>query len=170
MKSVVKNKVLYRKWLIAVSTVVLLLACVFAYVLYVNSRPSNTKADTIDKSDVNTPSSDNSTKTPINNQPSRSTNSDTLAASITYIEQTESSLKIGTLIEKVTSVGDCVLTLSHDNQTVTKTVGIQPLASSSTCKGFEIPRSDLSSGSWTINITITASTDTVKLSDSYNIE
>jgi len=113
----------------------------------------------------------NSNKTPLDNQPpNNKTSNDVLGASITYIKQENSALLIGTVIDKVSSEGSCTLTLTKDDQIETKTVDIQALASSSTCKGFDIPIVGLSPGIWNIKIDIIIKSTEVHLSDKVTLE
>lgn len=138
---------------------------------FVNTSENGSTETSDNSQKTTTPSSNDSSKTPVSNQPVDDNTSDnTLLASITNIEQTDSSLKIGTLIEGVVSSGSCVLTLTKDGKNVTDTVGVQALASSSTCEGFDIPIVELSPGSWKISIEITVSSKEAHLSDSVVIE
>lgn len=73
--------------------------------------------------------------------------------SITAANQNGSLLQIRSLIEIVNSSGTCTLTLSKAGaSSVVKTAGIQPLASSSTCQGFDVPVSQLSQGIWSVDL------------------
>lgn len=78
-----------------------------------------------------------------------------LPVTITAANQNGNVLNIRTLIAAVSSTGSCTLTLTNNGQTVTKTSGIQALAESSTCKGFDIPTGELSKGKWHIVIKVT---------------
>lgn len=61
--------------------------------------------------------------------------------------------EIRTSISRITTAGECTLTMQNEEgKTYTTTVGIQALPSSSTCKGFSVPISSLSSGTWTITV------------------
>ena len=72
---------------------------------------------------------------------------------IPYSEQTGDSLRITTLIGRVTSQGTCTLTLSRSGYTsVTQTVDVQAQSSSSVCKGFTIPTTGLAAGNWNLRI------------------
>lgn len=56
---------------------------------------------------------------------------------------------IGAVIYTATSDGSCNLTLSNSNKSYHATpVGVQPQAMISGCKGFDIPTSSLSPGTW----------------------
>ena len=62
-------------------------------------------------------------------------------------------LHVRTLIQYVTTTGSCTLTLTGPQQrTYTATAAIQAMPSSSTCRGFDIALSDLSSGEWKIEL------------------
>jgi hypothetical protein len=71
-----------------------------------------------------------------------------VSITITVANQNGSTLQIRSLISAVTGTGTCTLTLTKSGKTVTTTVGVQALASSSTCQGFNIPTSELSPGTW----------------------
>lgn len=64
-----------------------------------------------------------------------------------------STLRIRTLIQYVTSTGNCTLTLTGPQQKIySATANVQALPSSSTCRGFDVPLSDISSGEWKIEL------------------
>jgi len=72
---------------------------------------------------------------------------------ITAANQNGSILQIRALIGAVENTGVCTLTLTSTGKTtVTKTADTQALASTSTCQGFDIPVSELSTGTWNILI------------------
>ncbi len=69
------------------------------------------------------------------------------------IDSTAGVLRVRTLIQTVTSSGTCTLTASGPNgKTYTASAGVQAGPSTSTCKGFDIPISSLSSGNWSIQV------------------
>lgn len=76
---------------------------------------------------------------------------------ITSVNTMSDKVTIRTLIEKITSEGSCNLTMKNTSSGVVyeETVGVQALPSSSTCKGFTVPFSKLSSGTWSITIDYT---------------
>lgn len=79
--------------------------------------------------------------------------------SFTTAKQNDSTLQIRVLIGAVENTGTCTLVLSRAGQTsVTKTASTQALSSSSTCQGFDIPTSELSTGTWQALITFESST------------
>lgn len=73
-------------------------------------------------------------------------------ASLTAANQNGSLFQIRFDIGAVTNTGTCTLTLNKGSVTLTKTAGIQALAGSSTCKGFDIPISELSAGTWQLTL------------------
>jgi hypothetical protein len=69
-----------------------------------------------------------------------------------------SMLHIAVQIDAVDSTGLCTLTLTSTGQsTVTKTANTQALASTSTCQGFDVPLSELPSGTWHILVEYSSS-------------
>jgi len=78
---------------------------------------------------------------------------------ITAANQNSGILQVRTQISRVVNTGKCTITLTKLDKTVTKSVDTQALASTSTCKGFDIPVSELSAGSW--NMTLTYESDTL---------
>lgn len=78
--------------------------------------------------------------------------------SITSSNVNSGTLQVRALIEAVVSNGTCTLTLTKDDNTITKTSNTQALPSTSTCQGFDIPTSELSSGQWTLNLTFNTET------------
>jgi hypothetical protein len=82
----------------------------------------------------------------------------TIAVTLTAANQNGTVFNLRSLIGTVTSSGTCTLTLTKASATVTKTSGIQALADSSTCKGFDIPTSELSKGTWHALLNVTVGT------------
>lgn len=78
----------------------------------------------------------------------------TVQLSVTSKNQTPSVYQIRSLISAVTDTGTCTLTLTKTSETtVTMTAGIQAQATTSTCKGFDVPLSQLSTGTWQLTLT-----------------
>jgi hypothetical protein len=72
---------------------------------------------------------------------------------ISALAQNGSMLQIRTLISTITNTGICTLTLTKvGSSTVTKTAETQTLPSSTTCKGFDVPVSELSNGQWNVSV------------------
>lgn len=112
--------------------------------------------------DYKTPSSDQSTSgTSIKQQAadnqatSQTQNSGSIPVTITSV-QPGPVVYIRANIGIVSSSGTCDLSMtSPGGKTYKAAAGIQAMASSSTCKGFNIPMSDLASGSWKITVSVT---------------
>jgi hypothetical protein len=129
-----------------------------------NSTPAPVTSDST-AGDNETPG-----KTPASNEPTESTTpSDQVTASITAANQNGNVLQIRTLIEAVSSDGTCKLTLSKDEVSHTYNAGTQAQASASTCKGFDVPVSDLSAGTWKISIDINIKSKTAHLTKDITI-
>lgn len=69
-------------------------------------------------------------------------------------KKTDGKMTVKTLVQEVSSNGTCTLTLTKAGETgLKKEAGVQPLASSSTCKFAPIDVSSLKTGSWNLSIT-----------------
>jgi hypothetical protein len=88
------------------------------------------------------------------NEPEKST----ISGVINYKSVSDGTLSIRTTIDQKLDTGTCVLKLTRNspNKSVTKSADIIANPSSSTCKGFDVPTSELSTGSWKIVITVTS--------------
>lgn len=77
----------------------------------------------------------------------------TVGMEITAANQNESVLNIRTLIQTISSEGSCLLKMTGSNGNgYTAMSDIQAMPSSSTCKGFDVPTANLTTGEWTIVI------------------
>lgn len=73
--------------------------------------------------------------------------------------------KITTIIETLTAAGTCELTMSGpNNEKIFRSADVQPVTTYTTCKGFNIKKTDLSPGLW--NISVTFSNDSLNLTSS----
>lgn len=77
----------------------------------------------------------------------------TATITVTAAFQNGSVFQIRSLITPLTGSGTCTLTLTKGSSTLTKNADIQAQASSSTCRGFDIPVSELSAGEWNVVLT-----------------
>lgn len=94
-----------------------------------------------------------------------------ITGQISSISQSGNVLYIRTIINSVTQAGDCTILMSGpSNKQYTATVGVQPLSSYATCKGFDIPLSQLASGPWTINVTYKSSAANLSLKGEVDIK
>ena len=111
---------------------------------------NDAKKSTIEKS-----SNSNSSKTPDSTSSAQSGGSNGLKNQITAATTQDGILYIRNEINGNYQSGTCTLALSKGGKTVKKTSGVQSLPQSSTCKGFNIPVSELTSGTWHINLQVT---------------
>ncbi len=155
--------------IITVVAVLLLCCAVFViYTLYKPERPGSTKYDdsTINykpatKEEI---AEGNTAKEETIQENSSENATDAPAKSISQ-QITSSSISDGVLyvrneIVGVYTSGSCTLTMSKDSQSIVKKSGVQALAKTSTCKGFNIPVSELSKGIWSIILTVVVSDKT----------
>lgn len=96
-------------------------------------------------------------------QPSNPTPNDngksTVEVDITAANQNGSTFQIRSLISALDNGGTCTLSLTRSGySTVTKTASVQNLSNSSTCAGFDIPVSELTSGDWNAILSYSSST------------
>lgn len=103
-------------------------------------------------------SSSNNSKTPSQYENPNSHDSITsITGVINYQSVLNNQLAIRLTIDQSITSGTCALTLTHQagSATVSRTAPIIINPSSSTCEGFDIPLSELRSGSWDILIKLT---------------
>jgi hypothetical protein len=82
--------------------------------------------------------------------------SSTIPVTITSVQPGE-TVYIRVLVGVIDSSATCRLSMSGPSgKTYTSTAGVQSMASSSTCKGFNIPLQELSSGKWKIDVEASA--------------
>lgn len=76
-----------------------------------------------------------------------------VAMSITASAQNAGTYQIRTLIQALIPGGTCTLQLTKGSSVVTKTAGVSLFAQTSTCQGFDVPVSELSTGTWSAKVT-----------------
>lgn len=81
----------------------------------------------------------------------------TVQVTIPSAQQTNDTVRITTSIGAITSDGTCTITIQNGSRTHSESVAVQPLASTSTCKGFTVPVLNLGTGTWTITLEYTSS-------------
>jgi len=168
-----KNKKMPKRRIVIASsiTVALLLAAwaVFAYAS--SSWPFAGSSQTTDSQtsgtspletneETNTPDSTTPSKAPTQYEGNDPNNAASLTGFISYSSVVDGNLVIRTTIDQALSSGTCKLTLTKGGESITKTSDIVANPSSSTCSGFDIPTSELSSGTWTMKISITSGNKT----------
>ena len=87
--------------------------------------------------------------------PSSNGKKPTVGVSITTttVDKDSNTLYIRSLIQTISSGGRCTLSMHNTSgQTYSNSVELQAGPSTSSCKGFNVPLSQLSPGKWTINI------------------
>lgn len=97
-------------------------------------------------------------------------NQKSLSVTITALSQNGGVVQIRGLIDVVSSVGTCTLTLAKGSDVVTKEAGVQALPSESTCKGFDVPTSELSVGLWTATLGVHIGSDEGSASKSFAVK
>ena len=169
-----------------ISIVVLLLTSTVCllYYLYHNNvfqnqsiQPSvESSHETEDTPEKSSPSSDDnpereSEKTPLQTieKPSPQSVNDTLSGTISYKNVYNNQLILRVTVNQVLSSGSCTLILQRGDRLVTKNSEIMQNPSSSSCAGFDVPTSELSTGIWNITVTITSGSKTGKVTETVSI-
>lgn len=93
-------------------------------------------------------------KTPTQHDGDNPNNSDGLWGVVNYSQVVDGVLSIRVTIDQQLTSGVCSLHLTNGTRTITKEVAIAANPSSSTCKGFDIPSSELEKGVWNIRVNI----------------
>jgi len=156
----------FKPLLITSGLVALLLVAVSLYVLMFggnffgwttqDNKANNTSDQNIDNNPPTTDQIKDGVNIKTNTQTNTSTSKSTMAVTVSAINQTSSMLQIRAIVDVLSDTGSCMLKLTKGSIVVTKTVSTQTLPSSMTCKGFDIPKTELSKGEWKITLTITA--------------
>lgn len=72
---------------------------------------------------------------------------------ITASNQSDQAYQLRTMIYALANDGTCALTLTGPSgKTVTKSASVQPLSNTTTCKGFDIPLTELTAGTWKVRL------------------
>jgi hypothetical protein len=90
------------------------------------------------------------------------TNTSTVLVDISADSQNGSVYQLRVLIQAVLGSGECTITVEKEkgDQTYTASAPIQPMSTSSTCAGFDIPVSKLGVGKWTATINVSSGSHT----------
>jgi len=172
INNVKNNKI---KWITTSIVVAVLLLCAAAYYVYgmggnilgwrssedTSSREETETTNVINEepaTDEEKTTGDNIKSDSIKESEEDDTNSndpgEKVSVLITVANQAgpDSPLQVRAQIGAVTNSGVCTLTLENGDRSITKTADVQALASFSTCKGFDIPSSELVPGQWSVAI------------------
>lgn len=131
----------------------------------VSTEDKNTRViyETPDKNTTTKPTTDNSespsSTSPDGKTPEKYDGNDpnleeSLTGSITAARISEDKLIIRVTIDQYLSNGTCSLIVTNGDRTLEKTASIAPIASTSSCEGFDIPTSELNNINDKISIKI----------------
>lgn len=156
-----------KKVILAIISVFIIIALAFAYYFYMTktkeAKPNQTNdTKNINKVDYSPPTNEqiesgsSIKKNSLDNTASTESNNAASTADITITVAQKSSdgkyFQVRSFANKVDSTAKCTLSLTKDNQTISKSVDVQTAASVSSCKGYDIDISDLSAGTWQMTI------------------
>ena len=96
-------------------------------------------------------------------------NSDSLTGSLTFVGISGNNLSIRVNINQYLASGTCELSLTDGGITHTDSASIVPVASTSTCEGFDVPLRALGAGKYLITINLTSGDKKGTISGEYTI-
>ncbi|MBQ6605763.1 hypothetical protein IJH66_02135 [Candidatus Saccharibacteria bacterium] len=108
-------------------------------------------------------------KTPEQYEGENPNSSASLTGALTASYVSGNSLVLRVNIDQYLTSGTCTLRLENSGSVVEKTAAILPTASTSSCEGFDVPVSELSSGSWTIKISLSSAEKTGEITGEVKI-
>ena len=170
-----------HKKIIVAALIIAVIAAVLGVAIYFNShKATQTASETPDEVSTTKPSnerteddevslSEGSTSTSKGEaENSKPDNSGAFSLTQTSGSVDGSTYRLRYLISTV-GTGTCNLSLTKNGKVVTKLADVQSLASGSTCQGFDIPMSELSSGIWNANLKVTIGPNTQTLTHTITI-
>ena len=174
-KNIIKSnyKAIERKPLLIIGLILLMLLVAFIVAKLLASINANkidnqtnqgetvldsNSTDQEEIADSNSPTTTD--KTPIQYEGENPNNLGELTGIISYSDVINNSLAIRITIDQFLNDGICELTLNSGSQNIVKTSNIVANPSSSSCEGFDIPLTELSSGHWNIKVTFSSNNKT----------
>lgn len=160
-----------NKILIVVVATIALIAISLLAIYFIRLNPSNTSNK--DSTNLNTPTNNeikagqDIKKNAVDNSNKSDSNKQTVLVSLNGIQNNEQVI-FDTLLQTISNEGQCTLIVTSGGQTVTKTATIFANPSSSSCRGFAVPISELPKGTWTA--TLNAVIGSISGTDSINID
>ena len=136
-----------------------------------NNDNPKTNAGTDKTDDKTTPTSpgEDGKDTPKQYEGDNPNTDKSLTGIINYKSVVDGNLTLRVTIDQSLTSGTCSLKLTSTGKTVTRSAPVITNPSSSTCEGFSVPVSELSSGQWTIEITVTSGNRTGTFKDKVTI-
>lgn len=175
-----------RRWpIVIISVAVLLAASAVAYAF--TQEPSTNKqqgggtSHTTDTTQTNlSPATDDekqagsdTKKDSIDNKTDSSSgdsNGQSFSVTLTASSQDSGVYHLRYLIQATLGSGTCTLTLTKGSTAVERSASVQASASTSTCQGFDIPTSQLSSGQWQASLNVTSGDQSGKTVDTITVQ
>lgn len=171
------NKKKLNKKILLIITICLILFGLLLFILETfNVTHFVNKPKVIDQTPVvlidnNTPTTEQKAAGEIQKKASKEVTNNDLGISITSINTSIDPIQIRSIISgAVSNSGNCTLELIKGDIIILKTSETYALPSSSTCKGFDINKSELSIGLWQIKLTVNMGSKESSITDSFNLE
>ncbi len=136
-----------------------------------SNAPEITAPSTSDQIDAGSAIKKDSVENSKNTNPTEPTQTDKTAITVTATQsESDETIRIKTIIDTITNTGTCTLEMTQDSTTIKRQAEIQALSSYSTCKGFEIPTSQLNAGLWDLKVSFTNSTHSGSSTIKFTVE
>jgi hypothetical protein len=166
-----RKKIIYILLPLAV-IIVLLAVCIYFYTRTANTNtPTNTQTPAIPQTIDYAPSTTEQKQAVETKKISNQTPVSTKFTATISKNTSNNIIQIRSVINGATSNnGTCDLTITKGAETVSKSAATYALPSSSTCQGFDINRSELSAGTWQINMTVTINGERATADDEIKLE
>ncbi len=166
-----KRKILYTLVPLLVLVLVVAGASYFVYSTYIK----NTSDEGIDYS---TPSQEQvdaglnaKQRAVANDQKTDASNGEvSFTVKITSASINSDKLQVRSAINGIFGSGSCELTLRKGDKVVRKSSGTQSLPQMSTCKGFDIPLSELSPGTWQVDLSVSINKEAARATTNVEIQ
>lgn len=139
---------------------------------FINQPPNDKEnANQVQSINYEKPTDEQKAAGDLQKKANQSQTNNSLGISITYINTSIDPIQIrSTISGAITNNGNCTLSLTKGSRTITKTSETYALPNSSTCKGFDIQKSELAAGAWQVKIAVTVNNVTSSVTDSFTME
>ena len=138
--------------------IVLLFVVVIGTIFVLQQKSSNTTTDSGTGSGLKTKEDQDRSRvaddgTPVTNVEARQQSTAPGAIKITNLSQDETTVYVRTLIDGV-AAGTCNLEMTSGSKKITRSAPVIPVTSYYACEGFNIPKQEISAGSWKVVVRI----------------
>ena len=131
--------------------------------------PTSTDTDASTKDNQSAIVANAGDKTPVQNEGTNPNLSETITGIVSYASTTSDKAIIRINIDQFITAGTCNILMTNGDLSYSDIANVMADASTSTCAGFDIPLSKLSSGTWNITVNISSGDKTGIISGKIDI-